>query len=242
MHKAIRNTANYLPPRYEIIIPAAGLGSRMKTFGVKSLIELRPGLPLIKYQTKLINKYLKNYSQIILVTGFESKKLANSTPQSWIHVENPNYLTTNVAKSIGIGLRASTAESIVIIYGDLVFNKYALNIPIRSESVIIVDSHNTMAKDEIGCTIINNKVEHMWYGLDHKWAQIIYLTGVELKLFKELCWNDKYSNNFGFEIINEVINMGGIFRAIQPYKLKAVDIDHPKDLVKIRTLFQSELQ
>jgi len=236
--KTIRNPIN--SPEYEIIIPCAGIGNRMKYLGAKSLIEIIPNMSIIDYQLKMIHKYLKYNPKVILVTGFEAPKVMNSTPQNLIHIENPEYETTNVVRSIGLGLRASTTNNIIIIYGDLLFNEYALRIPVREESIMVMENNNTMSRDEVGCTINKYIVEHIWYGLDNKWAQIIYLTGKELELFKSMCWNPVNYNKYTFEILNDVITKGGIFKTLQPHKLKAMDIDCPNDIDKARKMFHDE--
>lgn len=234
MSKAIRNVvpvhSTHNTPQYEIIIPAAGVGHRMKCYGAKPLLKLRYNLTILQYQLKMIRKHLPLNPQVILITGFQSNTVMNHAPQSVIKIENERYHTCNVLRSIGMGLRACTTNHIIIIYGDLVFNKYALRFPIEDESLIVTDTSKIMTDNEVGCNIINKQLQYMSYGLSPKWAQIVLLTGVELQLAKNICWNSNYFNHFGFELINEIMAQGGKFKVIQPYKIKVNDVDSPQDL------------
>jgi CTP:phosphocholine cytidylyltransferase-like protein len=218
-----------------VIIPAAGLGTRMKSYGPKSLIKIKNELTIIDNQLKYINKYLHK-PEIIVVTGFESDKIKNHLKRrrSVRTVYNPAWETSNVVSSIGCGLAEAKNDNVLIVYGDLVFNAYAMKIPMSINSMIITDSGSYMKSDEVGCVVNSNTLEQMMYGLDDKWAQICYLTGYELKMMKELCCNTKYENYYGFEIINQIINSGGVFSTFAPKNIKITDVDTSKDLQKVK--------
>ncbi len=240
VHKAIRHIEITRPyqktPLYTVLIPAAGMGHRMKCYGPKSLIKITPKLTIFQHQLNIIKKTLRNKPNIILVTGFHANKVMNNIPDDIVKLENENYENTNVTRSIGIGLRAITTNHVIIIYGDLIFNKYALQFPIDDKSRLIIDSSNTMTKDEVGCVIHNKIIEHVGYDLDNKWAQILYLTGKELRLAQTLCWNPNFYRYFGFEMINEIIKRGGEFKIFKPCKIQANDVDCIKDLDIVRKI------
>jgi len=219
--------------RFSIVIPAAGMGLRMKSYGVKSLIDLSPSTNLINHQLNIIRQTFIN-CEIILVTGFEAEKLNNRTPHDIIKIENERYETTNVVKSIGIGLNAATSNGVLIVYGDLLFNDKALQIPLN-ESILVVDN-GTMRVDEIGCRIENYYVNILSYDLSPKWAQILFLKGKELEMMRSLCCNKLNENLYGFEIINKIIEGGGKFRAYKPEGIKVNDLDTSKDLLTIKNI------
>lgn len=212
-----------------IIIPCAGLGRRMKSYGSKSLLEI-DGKSIIKRQLDSISSNIKNY-EIALITGFDSERLMDHTPDHLIKIENEKYYETNVARSINIGLRASkNHEHVLIIYGDIVFSKTTLNHLDFSKSFILIS--NNMLENEVGCNI-NKKgiLEFMMFDLPNKWGQILYLTGKELELFKKICCNRTNDRKFGFEIINEVISKGGKFNCITHDEINIIDIDNSKDIL-----------
>ena len=227
--KYIKNIKQQTP--IDIIIPAAGLGRRMKSYGPKPLIKIKNNLTVIEHQLKIIKNTIPN-ANIILVCGFESHYLMSNTPSEIIKIENERYEETNVVRSIGIGLRASQRD-ILIIYGDLVFNAECIeNMNFNRSSILVGDE--IMTESEVGCIFNNNdKLENMMYDLEHKWGQIIFLKGKELEIFKKICWDVDNYNMFGFEAINSLLSMGGIINTCYHKDAKAIDIDSSKDLEKV---------
>ena len=223
--------------KYSIIIPAAGIGTRMRSYGPKSLLKLTPTLDIITNQINIINNTFLN-KEIILITGFEAAKVMNKTPNDIIKIENERYEETNIVRSIGMGLRAATTDNIIIIHGDLVFNQIFLNQCVFStHSTIVMDRQNgKMGKDEIGCTILNDKVEHFCYNLQPKWAQVSFFVKKELKLLQSIVWNKEKERLFSFEALNEIITKGGKLYPLFIKKGVVIDIDSSKDLNMARQI------
>jgi choline kinase len=213
-----------------VIIPSAGIGRRMKSYGCKSLLSVN-NEKLVDIQIKNIQEVIPN-NEIILITGFDSERLMGQTPDDIIKIENEKYYENNVTRSIAIGLRAvKDNDHILIIFGDLLFNSECLKYINFSESSIIISDH--MENNEVGCNI-NAKgfLEYMMFDLPNKWGHMIYLTSKELTLFKRLVWSKNKEKKFCFEIINEIINQGGRFKCISDDSIKVMDIDTSKDLQK----------
>ena len=241
MSKAIRNVtkASKSYPKktqkYSIIIPCAGQGSRMLSFGAKSLIKIKNNETLIDRQLKILNDIFVK-KEIILITGFESEKVMENTPDYLIKIENPYYDTTNVLKSISIGLRAATTDNVIIVYGDLFFNHNIFMVAFNNESMIVVDSSGHMKEDEVGCILHDNYLQHMCYELPNKWAQIIFLTGKELQIFSQIAHNKKNSKHFGFEAINALLELGGKLIPFFPENAIVTDMDCHQDLQRIKKI------
>ena len=234
----IKNTTNIRgkkSQRYSIIIPSAGMGKRMRSYGPKSLIKVTPDKNIIDNQIEIINKNFNNH-EVILVCGFEADKLMNNTPDNIVKIENENYEKTNVVRSIGLGLRAATSDKVLIIYGDLVFNEETIKNLKPETSSLVVDSSSTMKDDEVGCNISNHNVEQMLPDIDNKWAQIAFLIGDELEMLKKISWNRDKSHYFGFEAMNEIIEKGGKFKSLSPQGMKITDVDSSKDLTTARKI------
>jgi len=159
-------------------------------------------------------------------------------PSNVIIVENERYNLTNVARSIGMGLRAATTDKVLVIYGDLYFNRHALSIPFNDKSTVVVC--NTMHNREIGCISNNHIVEHLDFNLPNKWAQITYFTGKELQLLQNICWHPEYYKHYGFQLINEVMNRGGRMKETTPRKAVAYDIDTQQDLQYVLTTLEGK--
>lgn len=222
--------------KYSIVIPAAGLGSRMKSYGPKSLTKIKDDITIIDNQLKHIKRYFRG-SQVIVVAGFEAEKVKRKFAGTSVQVvENHQYEETNVAASIAIGINEAKHRDVIIIYGDLVFNAYTLKAPFGSYSLVITDGFGNMGNNEVGCVVQDHTVEHMMFDLPEKWAQISYFRGKELKLLEEiLLFGDtaKSWQRFGFEIINIIINSGGTFGAVTPQRMRVIDIDSSRDLAKV---------
>ena len=71
------------------------------------------------------------------------------------------------------------------------------------------------------------------FGLEKKWAQITYLTGKELDIFREVCLKSETSQWLGYEALNYVLEKGGKIESVNPRSLKIFEIDFAKDLEKI---------
>ena len=120
MPRAVRHIAPIRGPlkqqKYTVIIPAAGMGNRMSTYGPKSLLTLDGHTTLIDRQIASVRRTFRK-CEIILVVGFQAVKVMNNTPKDIIKIENENHEDTNVVRSIGMGLRAATTDKVLVIYG-----------------------------------------------------------------------------------------------------------------------------
>jgi choline kinase len=232
MSQATRNVSFIKAPnvqKYSIIIPAAGMGVRMKSFGVKPLIKLKPDLTVLQNQLNIIDQKFRYY-EIILVVGFQAFRIMKETPQDIIKIENERYEETNICRSIGMGLRAATTNRVLIINGDLVFNSAALNVKFNQGSALLIDTSHTMTPNEVGCTVTNKYVDQVLYELEHPWSQISFFVGKELEMLKQMTWEPENERLYTFEIINRIIDMGGKFKAMMPPGIRSNDIDTSKDI------------
>jgi NDP-sugar pyrophosphorylase family protein len=216
---------------YNVLIPAAGLGTRMRSYSAKPIIKIAQKT-LIQHQLDIINgQWGKNTTTIVV--GYDANKVMNAIPNTTIKVENESYATSNVVRSIGLGLRAHTRDSVIIIYGDLFINASSLRFECGNESFLVVENQN-MDINEIGCTISDtNKIEYMRYDTPMKWAQVAYLTGRELELMKNIAWNPNNKNLYGYEAINIILDKGGQFKSVNIPGAFFRDIDCAKDITYI---------
>lgn len=217
--------------KFSVIIPAAGMGTRMKSYGPKCLLTIGK-TTILENQIKHIHKYIPN-PEIIVVGGFQYDKVKyiGEKYNGVKVIYNPDFENTNVTHSIAYGLKHINYGDVIIIYGDLVFNAYTLRAPFGFNSMVLIDKCNTMSKKEVGCIVNYHMLERMMYGLDNKWAQIAYFTGTELKLLKKLCNQPRYNMYFGFESINIIVNSGGKFSAFSPKRMKITDVDSSRDII-----------
>ena len=216
-----------------VVIPAAGIGQRMKDKNPKSLIQL-PDYTLIEHQIETIWSQFPK-AEIIIVTGFSSYKVENAIQNYPVRVVyNPIFETTNVAFSIGLGLRATVSNHVLIIHGDLFFNKESISHIVDGNSKILVDTAKTFDNREVGFVIDENtKVTNLSYGLPQKWAQITYLKGRELDLFKPICYNEDAVRWFGYEALNAMLEKGGVLETHEVNSSYVIDLDTQQDVQKL---------
>jgi choline kinase len=223
--------------KLSVIIPAAGPGKRMKSYGPKALIQLRDGETVISRQIRLIKQTYPNVD-IVVVVGFEADKVCKELPKDVITVYNENYEETNVAYSINLGLTKVQNPASLIVYGDLVFNEQALYGFPLDESVIIIDKQKQIGEEEVGVTIVDNYITRFSYGLPIKWAQIAYLIGRELELFNKHASVKNKEKFFGFEILNKILDSDGKLKAIETVNMKIAEIDTSKDINNAKRILE----
>lgn len=215
-----------------VIIPAAGMGHRMKSYGPKALINLYEDTTIIERQIEIIwSVYPK--CDIFIVIGFEADKVRErlkNYPVRFIH--NPIHAETNVLYSISLALQACISDEILICYGDLVFNEATIK-GLRGSSCAIVDKKGMMKKDEVGLILNEKKITNFSFGLDLKWCHIAYLKEKELSLFKTISLSGSSSQWFGYEALNYILDNGGTMMCYSSPGMKIFEVDSAKDLEKI---------
>ena len=149
-------------------------------------------------------------------------------------IHNTEFQNTNVSYSIGLALQANINNNILIIYGDLVFNTATLRDVTIGKSKLLVDTQGNMKDEEVGIVSVNNYVTHMAYDLDTKWKQIVFLREKENRKFEEIAVKNKTRKWFGYEVINEIIDSGGLFESVENIRSVVMEIDTYKDLQKIQ--------
>jgi choline kinase len=229
--KTLKNNQN--DQRYSIILLYAGGNHSLKS-GPRALIELNRKM-LFEHHIKAIeHRFGAINHNIIAVCGYESTKIMNKLPEHIIKIENENYESTGVARSIGMGLRATNAENVIVIYGDLFFTYEALNFDL-DKSCVVIDKVGHM-DTTIGCSNNGECVDIMLYGMPYKWCEIAFFRGKELNTLKNICWNENKYKLFGFELINEIVDKGGSFNIYGNDKAKVCDLDCAKHLAKAKEL------
>lgn len=209
----------------QTIILTAGMSSRMKTYEPRSLLKIKDDITLIEHQIKLVQQSFG--PKIDVVIGFKGQKIQKKLSNHKINlIENNNFDISNTGHAVEMALE-DNLESLLIFHGDLLFNKEIFNVK-KNKSFLIIDTKNQIKDKEVGLIINDGIAANLSYGLKTKWCQIAFFTGPELSMLKQI--KDKnISNLFLFEIINKVIDMGGIFECYEPKNMKIIEIDCVKD-------------
>tara|TARA_R110002110_G_scaffold37253_6_gene123265 strand:- start:4594 stop:5304 length:711 start_codon:yes stop_codon:yes gene_type:complete len=212
-----------------VVIPAAGMGHRMKSYGPKCLLKANQKETILEKTISNIKREYP-YSDIIVVVGFESEKVIKSLPHDIRIVENQRYKETNIGESIRLGINASANKNLLVVYGDLVFNIYSIRGVTSSGSCVVVDSKSRFKEDEVGVTVVDEMVTNFAYGLTNKWSQIAYLEGEAFDALKSLCSDKRKNKLYPFELLNIIINNGIEIQAKEPTGMLIKEVDSMKDL------------
>lgn len=213
-----------------IIITASNASPYIKGGLAKPLISFA-GENLLTRQIRLLkNQY--PLSEIIVVIGYQADLILKGVDfknNKIKVVESELFAQYNIARSVSLGLRITSHENVLILNGNLVFNKEAIS-RFPTESYVVCDSFGQFKQEEIGCTVIDKYVSCFAYGLPTKWAQILFLTGRELNLFWELGERPESRKLYTFEVLNKMIEQGAHLRAVEPKDMKIVEVETNKDV------------
>jgi nuclear transport factor 2 (NTF2) superfamily protein len=102
------------------------------------------------------------------------------------------------------------------------------SVPISSFSCLLFHKSESRI-NEVGINSVDGKVSRLGYGLDNQWAQVAFLNKQEKAICLELLRTPYRRNYFGYELINEVVDMGGSFKAVGG-KFPLVELDSGKNI------------
>jgi len=191
-----------------VIIAAAGAGRRMKSYGPKPLLNIK-GKTILSRQLEHIKLKFPN-ANILLVCGFEADRVMDQVHGDIITLENENYQDTNITRSVSIALRAMQSDRVLIICGDLVFSKGALDcLDFTQASILALKNENQSS--EVGCIVGDD--------------------GYIKNMIKSLVFNRDNKKLFLFEIINKIIDNGCKIKCITHDSIQIVDVDVSKDII-----------
>jgi NDP-sugar pyrophosphorylase family protein len=212
-----------------VAILAAGSGKKIKSYEPRSLIKISNDF-LLQHQIKALNNYFDN-PEIITVVGCHANRIIKRFKGKTRFVENQMFDQTNSSESLRLAFNNSSSKHLMFIHGDVLFNTDTISLD-YSRSFVIKDINSQLKDTEVGLTEIDNELSIMSYGLKDKWAQIAYFTGKEYEMLKCIFnkFETKDKKKLSFEIINEILAMGGSFACLAHKKMNILEIDRIKDI------------
>jgi len=212
-----------------VAILAAGSGKKIKSYEPRSLIKINNDC-LLNHQIKALNNHF-DHPEIITVVGCHANRIIKKFKESSRFVENQLFNDTNSSESLRLAFNNASSKHLMFMHGDILFNTDTINLD-YSQSFVIKDANCQLKDTEVGLTEIDNQLSIMSYGLKDKWAQIAYFTGKEYDILKTIFnkFESKDKKKLSFEIINEVVTMGGRFACYAPKKMNILEIDRIKDV------------
>ena len=112
-------------PTTQVVILAAGMGSRLGRSLPKPLTELADGRSIMQQQFDNIRAAFGSSAGVSIVVGYKLEHIIEAFPQA-SYVYNEQYDQTNTSKSLMRALQASTAGGVLWMNGDVVFDPEVL--------------------------------------------------------------------------------------------------------------------
>ncbi len=119
----------------QVVILAAGVGSRLGRTLPKSLTTLNDGRTIMRQQFDNIRGAFGQAASITTVVGYKLEHIIEAFPEA-DYVYNEQYDTTNTSKSLLRALRASKDGGVLWMNGDVVFDPMVL---VRASSLVHAD-------------------------------------------------------------------------------------------------------
>lgn len=185
-----------------------------------------------KYLDFQIKNILNSYkrSKIIVVGSWEYLDSIISSRVKYLNYNSDQ--TSNIGTAIKKAIQMVNSSSLAIMNVEMFFDTEILGkTQIKNNSIIV--NNNSAFKSKIGCTINNDRVNFVFYDLENKVCEFIYINQKSFDRCKAIVQNYVSNNMYLFEIINTLIEHD---IEIQPYKINKniYHLYNIKDLNKIR--------
>lgn len=229
----------------QVIILAAGMGTRLARPLPKPLTELRDGRSIMKQQMDNLAQAFGDNFRAMIVVGFKLEAIIERFPEATF-VYNELYDQTNTSKSLLKALRASNDGGALWLNGDVVFDPEVLNrvLPlIEADQSFVVVNTAKVSEEEVKYTLSGDGyIDQLSKQVVNGLGEAVGINFVSSKdkqaLIKRLAGVDDQDY---FERGIEVgIESDGLrFQAVDISDLYAVEVDFAEDLERANEHFKS---
>jgi choline kinase len=234
-------------PQVQVVILAAGMGTRLGRSIPKPLTPLQDGRSILHRQLDCLRSVVGQDTCITAVVGYRGKLIMKAAPDL-LFAYNPDYKTTNTSKSLLRALRTSREGGVLWLNGDVVFDPAVLELALpylrADQSFVCVDT-NTVAEEEVKYTLdeegyVRELSKTVVDGLGEA-VGINYVSSADkaaLIAHLETCGDQDYFER-GMET---AIEQAGVrFRPLDISAFAAVEVDFETDLARANSLLPGDL-
>ncbi len=227
----------------QVVILAAGMGTRLARPLPKPLTELRDGRSIMKQQIdNLVFAFGESY-RVMIVVGFKLEAIIERFPEATF-VYNELYDQTNTSKSLLKALRASGDGGVLWLNGDVVFDPQVLvrvTPKMEADQSFVVVNQSKVSDEEVKYTLdaqgfINELSKQVVGGLGEA-VGINYVAAQDKKALiarlQEVGDQDYFERGIELGIDNDGLK----FEAVDISDLYAVEVDFAEDLDRANELF-----
>ena len=230
----------------QVVILAAGMGTRLSRPLPKPLTELNDGRSIMKQQIDNLKSGFGDDYRLIIVVGYKLEAIIERFPEATF-VYNELYDQTNTSKSLLKALRASGDGGVLWMNGDVVFDPQVLERvapKIEADQSFVVVNTSKVSDEEVKYTLddagyIDQLSKIVQSGLGEA-VGINFIAGRDKsKLIARLAEvGDQDYFERGIEVA--IQNDGVKFEAINISDLYAIEIDFAEDLERVNDLFKGK--
>ena len=227
----------------QVVILAAGMGTRLARPLPKPLTELRDGRSIMKQQIDNLGLAFGESYRVMIVVGFKLEAIIERFPEATF-VYNELYDQTNTSKSLLKALRASGDGGVLWLNGDVVFDPQVLvrvTPKMEADQSFVVVNQSKVSDEEVKYTLdahgyINELSKQVIGGLGEA-VGINYVAAQDKKALiarlQEVGDQDYFERGIELGIDNDGLK----FEAVDISDLYAVEVDFAEDLDRANELF-----
>ncbi len=227
----------------QVVILAAGMGTRLARPLPKPLTELRDGRSIMKHQIDNLKFAFAETYRVMIVVGFKLEAIIERFPEATF-VYNELYDQTNTSKSLLKALRASGDGGVLWMNGDVVFDPNVLTrvTPLMDagQSFVVVNT-SKVSDEEVKYTLdadgfIDQLSKQVTPALGEA-VGINYVSAADkaalIARLEEVGDQDYFERGIEFGIERDGLK----FKAVDISDLYAVEVDFAEDLERANELF-----
>ncbi len=220
----------------QVVILAAGMGSRLGRSLPKPLTELSDGRTIMQQQMENIRFAFGADVHITVVVGYKLEHIIEAFPDVNF-VYNEQYDTTNTSKSLMRALRASSTGGVLWMNGDVVFDPAALvrasELIVRDQSFVSVNTSSVSDEEVKYTTTAEGYIKELSKTVKGGLGEAVGINYISAKdkavLLRQLTKvNDQDYFERGLELAIE--QDGVLVEPVDISDLYAVEIDFAEDL------------
>ncbi len=227
----------------QVVILAAGMGTRLARPLPKPLTELRDGRSIMKQQIDNLKTAFGDTYRVLIVVGYKLEAIIERFPEATF-VYNEYYDQTNTSKSLLKALRAAPDGGVLWLNGDVVFDPQVLTrvTPmIEADQSFVVVNTSKVSDEEVKYTLdlagyISELSKTVTGGLGEA-VGINFVSGKDksklIERLEQVGEQDYFER--GIELAIELDALK--FKAVDISDLYAVEIDFAEDLDRANELF-----
>ena len=227
----------------QVVILAAGMGTRLARPLPKPLTELRDGRSIMQQQIDNLKSAFGDTYRVLIVVGYKLEAIIERFPAATF-VYNEYYDQTNTSKSLLKALRAAPDGGVLWLNGDVVFDPQVLSrvTPlIEADQSFVVVNTSKVSDEEVKYTLdlagyISELSKTVSGGLGEA-VGINFVSGKDksklIERLEQVGEQDYFER--GIELAIELDALK--FKAVDISDLYAVEIDFAEDLDRANELF-----